>query len=156
MNATAKTDKCAECVHAECRKDYGRGPWDNEPDRVEFEHAGLHCLLHRSWLGFWCGYVGVEKNHPFYGVSRHDLPNLSVHGGKVTYTDACEGAICHVPKPGESEHLWWIGFDCGCGFDLIPRLHRDLQTRIRPTYRDLKYVREQTERLANQIASVQG
>ena len=39
---------------------WGQGPWDDEPDRVDFEHAGFPCLLLRNpRLGQWCGYVAV-------------------------------------------------------------------------------------------------
>lgn len=43
--ATAPIDKSA----------WGPGPWQDEPDRVEWEHAGLPCLMVRSRdLGQWC------------------------------------------------------------------------------------------------------
>jgi hypothetical protein len=52
------------------RKDWSAGPWDNEPDKVQWtdEQTDLPCLAVRNHLGGWCGYVGVGPDHPFYGV----------------------------------------------------------------------------------------
>lgn len=104
------------------RSGWGRGPWDQEPeDRIDFEHAGYACFIKRGTLGVWCGYVGIPKDHPAYGQSWDDeiVGGLEVHGG-VTYGNRCQGKICHVPKPGMPEDVWWIGFDCGHGYDIVP------------------------------------
>lgn len=51
------------------KKEWGHGPWENEPDRLEWEHAGLPCLMVRQpSLGHWCGYAAVPLGHPFHGV----------------------------------------------------------------------------------------
>lgn len=47
---------------------WARGPWDQEPDRVDFEHVGLPCLLLRNNMGAWCGYAAVFPGHPWYGI----------------------------------------------------------------------------------------
>jgi hypothetical protein len=44
----------------------GPGPWTIEDDRVEFDHAGMKCLITRGPLGAWCGYVAVGVAHPYY------------------------------------------------------------------------------------------
>lgn len=49
------------------RSKWGPGPWDGEPDRLDFTHKGRACLLLRGPMGSWCGYASVEKGHPFYG-----------------------------------------------------------------------------------------
>lgn len=50
------------------REKWGKGPWDGEPDRVDFTTAvGLPGLLLRGPMGSWCGYAGVGKDHPFFG-----------------------------------------------------------------------------------------
>src|SRR5437868_461399 len=94
------------------------GPWDNEPDRLEWRHAGLPCLMNRNRSGVWCGYVAVPPGHPFHGASydderTYDLPS---HGG-LTFSSTCSGEICHVPQPGEPDDVWWFGFDCNHGYD---------------------------------------
>lgn len=46
------------------------GPWMSEPDKVQWpdEATGLACLAVRGPMGSWCGYVGVGKAHPLYGI----------------------------------------------------------------------------------------
>lgn len=57
------------------------GPWKGEPDRVDFEHAGLPCLLKRSEdMGNWCGYVAVPPGHPLHGKD-YAAADVDVHGG---------------------------------------------------------------------------
>jgi hypothetical protein len=129
------------------RSGWPAGPWDGEPDRVEFEHAGLPCLLNRSHLGAWCGYAAVSPGHALHGKS-YEAPDVDVHGG-LTYADACFGPICHVPKPGEPDDVWWFGFDCAHGGDSVPSWPRGV---FAGTYRDLAYVRRETEQLAEQLA----
>ena len=55
------------------------GIWDDEPDSHSFIHAGMRCELRRGPAGAWCGYVGVPKEHPWFGrgyseVVKGDLP----------------------------------------------------------------------------------
>lgn len=89
---------------------WGDGPWHAEPDRVEWEHAGLPCLAVRGPAGAWCGYAAVPPAHPLHGKSTEDI-DVEVHGG-LTYANRCQGHICHVPKPGEPDDVYWFGFDC--------------------------------------------
>lgn len=49
---------------------WGPGPWQDEPDRLDFEHAGFACIVLRvRESGHLCGYVGVPNGHPLYGVA---------------------------------------------------------------------------------------
>lgn len=142
---------------------WGPGPWQDEPDRVEFEHEGIACLMSRqSQIGHWCGYVGVEPGHPWHGEAkyfwdRQDGPE--VHGG-VTFGAECGGFVCHVPKPGKPENLWWIGFDCAHLGDLSPSIHRNVGHFLFDIgggehYRTADYVRREVERLAEQAKAAQ-
>lgn len=150
---------------------WGPGPWQDEPDRIEWrsEH-GFPCLMVRQANhGAWCGYVAVPPGHDWHGRDMADLDEdedgnqygdgLDVHGG-VTYSDKCAGDICHVPQPGEPDDVWWIGFDCVHSGDLTPATPKGFAA---PTirypwqrigggreYRDAEYVRAQCERLAEQ------
>jgi hypothetical protein len=129
------------------------GPWHDEPDHVDFEHAGLACILHRGPAGAWCGYVAVPPGHPWHGKG-YDC-EVDVHGG-ITYAQKCQGDICHVAKPGEPDDVWWLGFDCNHHGDL------DLQKvteygrgnafdgYFHLEYRTVDYARRETQRLANQ------
>ena len=142
------------------KSEWPAGPWSNEPDRVEWRHAGLPCLLVRSRFGAWCGYAGVFPGHPWHG-QRYDADQVevSVHGG-LTYSAHCQGDICHVPAPGEPDDVYWFGLDCGHVWDLVPGLKQTALTIAWPeslpreVYRDVEYARGQVERLAEQFAAV--
>lgn len=143
------------------RTGWEAGPWDAEPDRVDWEYQGFPCMLIRNRYGVWCGYVGLPHGHPLYGVPYQDVDlQVEVHGG-LTYSDACQGHICHVPKPGQPDDVWWFGFDCGHAYDLSPgmqatlkRLGHELdQTPLtfREVYRDQAYAQAEVQRLAAQL-----
>ena len=95
-----------------------RGEWDNEPDRVDFLHAGFSCFILRNMLGAWCGYVGVPSTHPAYRQDYNDV-DVDVHGG-LTYADVCGDHICHIPEPGMPDDVWWLGFDTNHYCDYAP------------------------------------
>lgn len=146
------------------RTDWDPGPWDSEPDKVQWQdpETGLPCLAVRNYqMGNWCGYVGVDENHPWYEVDdRDDRLDVSVHGG-LTFSGFCaendkEHGICHRPDPGEPDHVWWFGFDCCHAFDLAPGLVATIKTyghRGFPgdVYRDLSYVKSECADLAKQL-----
>lgn len=132
---------------------WGDGPWQTEPDRVEFEHAGLPCLMVRQpRSGHWCGYAAVPPGHPAHG-KEYDSLDVNVHGG-LTYGNRCSGQVCHVPKPGESDDVFWFGFDCAHSGDISPAYDRNLGRYEFEAYRDAEYVRRETERLAEQLAAI--
>lgn len=139
------------------------GPWQSEPDRVEFEHAGFPCLLKRVMTsGHWCGYVGVPPSHPAHGKDYDNdlLDSVSIHGG-LTYADECDGdpvaGICHVPKPGEPEHAWWFGFDCAHGGDKSHFVGRDFApiSFFNGHYWTVGEVERETRKLAEQLRQVE-
>jgi hypothetical protein len=146
---------------------WGPGPWQAEPDRVEFEHLGLPCLIVRhERAGHLCGYVAVPPGHPWHGKNDstvYDLPDdkrPDAHGG-ITYASACAGHVCHVPKPGEPDDVWWIGFDAAHAGDVSPGYEWALSRVGVPTgwggvhdYRTVDYMRRQCERLAEQARAV--
>lgn len=137
---------------------WSRGPWDSEPDHVEFEHVGLPCILHRvgSHSGHWCGYVAVPPGHRLHGKGYDDayslVDDLNIHGG-LTYASPCQGSICHVPKPGEPDNVWWFGFDCAHLGDISPaRADEGAPWDIGATYKTRAYVEAETRRLAERFA----
>lgn len=163
------------------KSEWPRGAWDEEPDKVQWQDpsTGLPCLIVRASAGVLCGYVGVPESHPWHGRTYsapigectaecteedhygHCIDSrIRVHGG-LTFSDACEpGAheargICHIPAPGEPDHVWWFGFDCGHHRDLSPGYARILPSLMRDgEYRDLAYVRAEVTALAAQLAAV--
>jgi hypothetical protein len=138
------------------RTNWKPGPWDNEPDRIEFEHEGFPCLMTRGPIGAWCGYVAVPPTHPWHGVDywpdeKHPVMDVSVHGG-LTYASSCYGQICHVPKPGDTDDVWWFGFDCAHAYDETPYV--GTYGSSYGTYRDVAYVKAEVEKLATQLKEV--
>lgn len=150
---------------------WGPGPWQDEPDKVQWTDAetGLPCLAKRHAVnGHLCGYVGVSEGHPAFEIDGYDDEvNVEVHGG-LTYAAHCEEgdeahAICHIPEPGQPDHVWWFGFDCGHFMDFQPGMKSQLAA-LSPTinypfdpdttYRTLDYVRAETARLASQLAAL--
>ncbi len=119
-------------------------PWLKEPDRLEFTYKGFPCIIQRvhmknpdnpkDILGHLCGYVAVPPGHPYHGKTawwengenETESLDLYVHGG-ITYTGKCQGVICHVPKEGESDDVWWFGFDAAHAGDLIPGMYEHRQ-----------------------------
>jgi hypothetical protein len=128
------------------------GPWDDEPDRIEWldDSTGLHCLMLRSRIGAWCGYVAVPNGHPWHDRGYDDV-EADVHGG-LTYAEHCrsdilegeEVGICHAAEDRRSK-VRWFGFDCAHWQDRTPF--------VDGVYRDVGYVRKEVLSLAQQAAN---
>lgn len=155
------------------------GPWMDEPDRMDFVHAGYACLLLRHpRMGYWCGYVGVDELHPWFGKDWSG-DGLDFESAPVNYADVCDGLICHVPEPGMPEKVWWFGFDLDHCFDFAPgrarfereaaeadpvlaeldRRQAELEReypQMREIYRDLAYARHMAETLARELRAQAG
>lgn len=139
---------------------WGPGPWQDEPDKVQFEDpaTGLPCLIVRNRFGALCGYVGVSASHPWFGKDYSDIPD-DVHGG-LTFADKCQpgderDAVCHLVEPGEDDNIWWLGFDCAHAFDFTPGLADMLGPGgtvpgERWEYKTIAYVKNEIQRLAQQ------
>jgi len=159
------------------KAEWGKGPWVNEPDKVQWqdEATSLPCLIVRAPVtGALCGYVGVPPSHPLYQKEYSDAENeVSVHGG-LTFSGKCmedgdeESVICHKVEDGEDDNVWWLGFDCAHAFDLAPRIN---MTRLQFAkteeqkealakytnglhYRDIAYVKDQCADLAKQLKEI--
>lgn len=125
---------------------FGPGPWMDEPDRKEFTHDGYTCLIVRVPHGHLCGYVAVPSGHPWHGKGYDDVA-ADVHGG-LTYASACSGSVCHVPKAGEPDDVWWLGFDHAHLGDYSPGLNLGYG---RPEeYRTIGYAEAECRSLAEQ------
>ena len=141
------------------------GEWDGEPDKVQWkdESTGMPCLAVRhGHSGHWCGYVGVNPDHPLF-EKGYDEPSVEVHGG-LTFADSCQKGeteavgICHVPEPGESDHVWWFGFDCAHCMDIGPldaKYNNERGWLRKGAYRNLRYVQNQCALLAGQLINYQ-
>lgn len=116
--------------------------WETEPNGELFrdDEVGYLCLIKRMPLKNLCGYVGVTKDHPWYGMDM-DFISASVHGG-VTFTDWMEELA--IP---DGIQRWWVGFDCAHSGDTIPGL---IGFRIPGIYRNWAYVKSECRSLAAQ------
>lgn len=175
------------------KKDWGDGPWQSEPDHLEFEYAGLPCVLMRNMVvtGSWCGYVGVPVSHRFYKrdysgrvgyrllkpyrndrARRKRVPQNRYFMRRAVYGSGqrpeniinVHGGITYSGRRVDNKPEWYFGFDCAHYMDLSPRMRATIISDFlqldeyrktfsdHGTYRDIEYVREQTESLAYQLA----
>lgn len=169
-------DNTATAYHTTDKTDFGPGPWQDEPDKVQWvdPSTGLDCLIVRNPGGALCGYVGVPPDHRWHGVDYSDCTRpiacdetwcghgpdnyMRVHGG-LTYADRCQESedpsrgICHVPAEGRPDNVWWFGFDCAHAGDLCPWWEQR-GVGLGGVYRDLSYVESEVASLASQLAEV--
>ena len=126
------------------------GPWDDEPDHVEFEAHGFPCVIRRHVsFGTLCGYVGVREDHPLFAQGKRGCP-LPAHGG-VTW--AGRGRRANL-----ANGLWWFGFDTCHAWDLVPGfLGTGLLEHFandKCVYRDLAYCRRECEQMAEALSKI--
>ncbi len=140
---------------------WGEGPWQTEPDRVEWRSHQFPCLIVRNdSCGNLCGYVGVPAMHPWYGKGYDDV-EAEVHGS-LTFAGGChdDSPICHVPKRGEPKDVWWFGFDCAHLGDLVPfmskiRAERESRFDFGESYKGIPFLTAEVELLAKQAAAAE-
>ena len=141
----------------ELKAQLGDGPWQQEPDKIQWVDSAtnLDCLMVRNRMGCWCGYVGIPESHSLFGQGYDDV-DVEAHGG-LTFADTCDeegpehASICHVPFPGRTALIWWLGFDCAHAGDLTPINHHFWQG---DAYRDEAYVRAECAHLAAQLKEI--
>jgi hypothetical protein len=147
------------------------GPWQDEPDKIEWVDpaTGYDCLIERNHYGPLCGYVAVPPQHPYHGAHYSEI-NVHVHGG-LSYSPLghgreLSGTAVHVDHDRDlpnsafglpfrerlppGQHVWWLGFDCAHGYDVIPAWP-DWQIDPAATYKTVVYVRREVTRLAKQL-----
>lgn len=147
------------------KANWGDGAWQSEPDKMQWQDpaTGLPCLIVRGPGGALCGYAGVAPSHPWHSkdYSALDGEDIDVHGG-LTFANGCAGGpdesrgVCHVPTPGEPDHVWWFGFDCAHCWDFSPRDQALYGGDFRDPdaiYRDVAYVQAQVATLAKQLTA---
>jgi len=96
-------------------------PWEDEPDHAEWiqEPSGYKCRIVRNeTTGTLCGYVGIPKEHRFWGINYdgdRELEDIAdnVHGG-LTYS-------------AQGDDGWWyFGFDTAHADDFPPKIVEQL------------------------------
>ena len=114
-------------------------PWEDEPDHAEWtqEVSGYKCRIMRNEItGSLCGYVGIPREHRFWGTeyNTHDeLDDISdnVHGG-LTYSRE------------ESDGWWYFGFDTSHADDFPPKIVEMLIDRGRKDFAFFKCMNYKT------------
>lgn len=114
-------------------KRHPEGPWSHEPNFADWEAHGFACAITRhSKYGHLCGYVGLTKVHPYYGVEagcnlmkRSDKPTSRFLQGVGYVEETFEPVIkptAHYGLDYSSAFgdLWWLGFACNHCDDLQP------------------------------------
>lgn len=129
------------------------GPWLDEPDYLEFTHAGFECRITRGQYGTLMGYVVLDVDHPLFGLSVIDarLQAVHVHGGWSWANDT-------LPNK-RSKAQWVIGFDCAHGDDFIPYFPPALAAAIamacpNQTYRTFDFVQFELKQAAEALAKL--
>lgn len=106
----------------ETRSRWPDGPWNQEPDQIEWmdDDTGYKCVIRRNDFGSLCGYVAVPSTHPAHGINAADFGDkLYCHWG-ITWSDY-QDPIKNIDDDGVSD-LWWFGFDCSHAYDITPAL----------------------------------
>ncbi len=125
---------------------YSHKEWDDIPERLDNEVHGLQCVIKKTPMGHLCGYVGVDKDHPYYQMHYDDV-DVDVHGG--------------LSFAGELDDsgLWFFGFDCAHAGDYVPQMNVTLEDLGLPqmiteeSYKGLPFVMTEVGNMAKQLAN---
>jgi len=115
--------------------------------------AGLRAVVIATPMGHRCGYVGISKGSPLYGLGYDDV-DVSVHGG-LTYASG------YNTYPVESD-LYWFGFDCAHyddkkDFSIMDESHKEIYRTLidlafeGSTIKDTAFCVVECESLARQL-----
>lgn len=116
---------------------------------------------------FRVGYVGIPKDHKYYGKRYNELRHIECHGC-LTYSAKT------IPWQEDEDICWWVGFDCRHsydGYDIVSALetfkdcpetmsfiNRNLlfmkSVNVHKEVRTLDYCIEQCKKIIDQICEV--
>ncbi len=153
------------------KSEWPRGEWDNEPDKAHWidDKTNLDCLIVRGGSGALCGYVGVPETHPSFNKEYNEIEtdiHRYIHGG-LTFSDKChpgkynDHGVCHPKEGAANDVVWWLGFDCAHGGDVMPvhaallsSIHSKHPMSIFPSYqyRNFDYVKDEVSKLASLLS----
>lgn len=108
----------------------------------------LVCVIRRmEHSGVLNGYVGVNKEHPLFGIGYDDVDNINVHGG-ITFSG-------YGLLKNEDKSIWWFGFDTAhyndvCPFYTFTTVSLGELDKY-STYKDFDFVENQVLDLARQL-----
>jgi hypothetical protein len=98
------------------RSGWTPGPWDGEPDRIEWrDAAGTPCLIVRNDMGALCGYAAVAPGHPWYQKEYGDC----VYGcAELKPTPLEPIGKSPVPESIQKRHMSRKRFACAENYSL--------------------------------------
>lgn len=142
---------------------------------LQWEHMDLTCVVVMRHVGFRCGYVGIERGHPLYGIDRKTYVRIlgcspasyiKSHW-EISYSDGGPASLYPIPS-----NKWWFGYDCVHAWDgrvieeirdplfrqveafIMDHMQRMTNSNIQP--RSLQYCVEICEQMAEQLATIKG
>jgi hypothetical protein len=103
------------------RSQWGDGPWQTEPDLVEWREDGVPypLMMIRGMQGAWCGYAGLPPGHPLFGAGTRGGASLTQ---EITWASPCGDDDGPLRPTGEPPNCWWLGFDCAHVMQYAPRI----------------------------------
>lgn len=149
-----------------CSAEYDYHRYDASPAGMVSVHGGL------TFSGF-CFDASRERwekwraNKPRWEAEAIKYPKgdaaRSLREGAGQFDDyeawklhAQQTSICHLPAPGEPDHVWWFGFDCAHSGDSCPGSDGLLKYGFggEAHYKDMDYVKGHVASLARQLAGI--
>jgi len=119
---------------------------------AEGVHLGYEWTVTRNRFAYRCGYVKVEKGHPWHGAGYDEgkIGATGIHGG-LTFAEKDIPCDAEGPDTG-----WWLGFDCGHPGDApdpsFPRYKAIFLLFKNYVVRSQDYVEAECRRLCEQAA----
>lgn len=134
---------------------FGYGEWIEEIDEMDFSYKNYVCAIKRNTSGNLCGYVALCKEHPYFS-KNYDEMEIECHGN-LTYGEKTHSKIFIQ---------YWVGFDCGHVFDLIPVIKStkeifSMRNGFPPselfngTYKNMNFCIEQCKSIVNQLIVIE-
>jgi hypothetical protein len=145
------------------KKDFPPGKWLSEPDLCFWYYHDTPCLALRDMsMGIWKGFVGITEGHLLFEVPMDQVIALPQ---ALELFRVAHGGLSGVGRlPAKYQNLakncWWVGIETTQGDDLMPMLKLDqgdpdmAKLLSNQTYKDLHFIRRETNKLARHLLKV--
>lgn len=151
--------------YSECPEACGSEWCDHRPESSLEAHGGItfasacaHIAGEEHWRKFCANILARRDEAKRYPQGDAATALKDWAAGLESYDAWAERMkatrVCHIPAPGESDSVWWFGFDCAHSGDLCPSYARKFRGGMDEQYRDLAYVTEQCQALAQQLRTL--
>lgn len=140
------------------KTDWPEGPWKEEPDLKGWLDGAtsLPCFIRRSeFEGYFCGYIGIPKNHPLHSISYNEINKLINFKCKLNFSSLFGDKFYENPHSScLSNDLWWVGFSCDSYKDFSPLKYTFSEPDI-SAYKDVKFLEKQCAEIAAKLVKYQ-